>query len=72
MPDTTHAERPEPSREGEPGELTELPPRGAEPGEALDAAETHDDMVKGGRLALDSGTTAPSGPIPIPYPNTYR
>ena len=70
MPDSPQAERREPSREGEAIELRELAPRGpaagATPGE-LEPADPLADAVKGGRLRSDS---PPTGPIPIPYPNT--
>ena len=67
MSESPQAERRESSGEGEPIELSELPPRDAAAGATPDAAHTLADSVKGGRLRTDS---PPTGPIPIPYPRT--
>ena len=70
MPDSPKAERSELPREGEAIEVGELPPHGLAPGatpERAELADTHADAIRGGRLRSDS---PPTGPIPIPYPNT--
>ena len=67
MSDSPQPERREPSRDAESIELGELPPRDAASGATPQAAEALADSVKGGRLRSES---PPTGPIPIPYPNT--